>query len=95
MEFRAAERRELCGAGAAAEALARGDRRDLFVASHGGVARALMHLLGGLAPDIAAEANIHQGRAMRVCRGRVPLARLKLTSAAIMNLQVDMIRIAE
>ncbi len=38
--------------------------RDLFVASHGGVARALMYLVAGVAPEIAAEANIYQGRAI-------------------------------
>ncbi len=43
--------------------------RDLFVASHGGVARALMHLLGGVAPAVAAEANIHQGRALLFADG--------------------------
>jgi len=37
---------------------------DLFLASHGGVARALMHLLGGLDPQKAANAPIHQGRAL-------------------------------
>jgi probable phosphoglycerate mutase len=43
--------------------------RDLFVASHGGVARALMHLVAGVAPAIAAEANIHQGRAIVFAEG--------------------------
>jgi probable phosphoglycerate mutase len=43
--------------------------RDLFVASHGGVARALMFLLGGVAPAVAAEANIHQGRALLFAEG--------------------------
>jgi probable phosphoglycerate mutase len=38
--------------------------RDLFVASHGGVARGLMFLLSGVAPAVAAEANIYQGRAL-------------------------------
>ncbi len=38
--------------------------QDVFVASHGGVARALMHLIGGVAPRIAAEADIYQGRAL-------------------------------
>jgi len=42
---------------------------DLFVASHGGVARALMHLLGGVAPSAAAEANIYQGRALLFADG--------------------------
>jgi probable phosphoglycerate mutase len=37
---------------------------DVFVASHGGVARAFMHLLAGLTPASAAEANIYQGRAL-------------------------------
>ena len=39
-------------------------RGDVFVASHGGVARAFMHLIAGLAPERAAEANIFQGRAL-------------------------------
>ena len=43
--------------------------RDLFVASHGGVARALMFLLGGVAPAVAAEANIYQGRALLFADG--------------------------
>jgi probable phosphoglycerate mutase len=38
--------------------------RDLFVASHGGVARALMYLVADVTPEIAAEANIFQGRAI-------------------------------
>ena len=38
--------------------------RDLFVASHGGVARALMYLLAGATPEIAADVGIHQGRAI-------------------------------
>jgi broad specificity phosphatase PhoE len=37
---------------------------DLFLASHGGVARALMYLLGGIDEDRAASANIWQGRAL-------------------------------
>ena len=37
---------------------------DLFVASHGGVARALMYLLAGVRPEVAADASIHQGRAI-------------------------------
>jgi broad specificity phosphatase PhoE len=37
---------------------------DLFVASHGGVARALMYLTAGVAPAAAAEVGIHQGRAI-------------------------------
>jgi probable phosphoglycerate mutase len=37
---------------------------DLFLASHGGVARALMYLLGQVDTDTAANANIHQGRAL-------------------------------
>lgn len=44
--------------------------RNLFVASHGGVARALMYLLGGVAPEVAAEASIHQGRALLFADGR-------------------------
>jgi broad specificity phosphatase PhoE len=41
-----------------------GLRQDVFVSSHGGVARALMQLIGGVAPKIAAEADIFQGRAL-------------------------------
>lgn len=41
-----------------------GIERDLFVASHGGVARALMFLIAGVAPSIASEVSIHQGRAI-------------------------------
>jgi broad specificity phosphatase PhoE len=37
---------------------------DAFVVSHGGVARALMTLLGGIDPRVAAEAPIQQGRAL-------------------------------
>jgi broad specificity phosphatase PhoE len=37
---------------------------DAFVASHGGVARALMTLLAGVPPAIATEINIWQGRAI-------------------------------
>jgi probable phosphoglycerate mutase len=44
--------------------------RDVFVASHGGVARAFMHLLGGLDPALAADANIHQGRALVFADGK-------------------------
>jgi probable phosphoglycerate mutase len=38
--------------------------RDLFVVSHGGVARALMYLIAGLAPAVASEVSVHQGRAI-------------------------------
>jgi broad specificity phosphatase PhoE len=37
---------------------------DAFVVSHGGVARALMALVGGVAPAKAADAPIAQGRAL-------------------------------
>jgi len=37
---------------------------ELFVVSHGGVGRALMAMLADLAPEIAASANIWQGRAL-------------------------------
>jgi probable phosphoglycerate mutase len=37
---------------------------DRFVASHGGVARALMVLIGGLDPLVAMETDIWQGRAI-------------------------------
>jgi broad specificity phosphatase PhoE len=43
--------------------------QDVFVASHGGVARALMRLIGRVAPGIAAEANIFQGRALMFAEG--------------------------
>jgi probable phosphoglycerate mutase len=43
--------------------------RNLFVASHGGVARALMYLISGVAPEAAAEASIHQGRALLFADG--------------------------
>ncbi|MDE3174611.1 MAG: histidine phosphatase family protein [Pseudomonadota bacterium] len=43
--------------------------RDLFVASHGGVARALMVLLADVPPAVAAEASIHQGRALMFAQG--------------------------
>ena len=38
--------------------------RDTLIVSHGGVARALMWLKAGVTPEVAAEANIHQGRAI-------------------------------
>ena len=37
---------------------------DAFVASHGGVARALMTLIAGVSPGIATEISIWQGRAI-------------------------------
>jgi len=37
---------------------------DCFVASHGGVARALMFTLAGLSAEAAANADIWQGRAL-------------------------------
>jgi broad specificity phosphatase PhoE len=37
---------------------------DAFVASHGGVARALMTLLAGVSPGVATEISIWQGRAI-------------------------------
>ena len=37
---------------------------DLFIASHGGVARAMMNCLGGLDDELASNANIFQGRAL-------------------------------
>ena len=43
--------------------------RDLFVASHGGVARALLYLLADVPPAVAAEASIHQGRAILFAQG--------------------------
>ncbi len=44
--------------------------RNVLVASHGGVARALMYLIGGVAPKIAAEASVYQGRALLFADGR-------------------------
>lgn len=38
--------------------------RDLFITSHGGVARAMMRALGGLDPQRATGADIYQGRAL-------------------------------
>jgi len=43
--------------------------RDLFVASHGGVARALMYLIAGVAPAVASDVSIYQGRALLFARG--------------------------
>jgi broad specificity phosphatase PhoE len=37
---------------------------DLFIASHGGVARALMYLIGGVDEGTATNANVWQGRAL-------------------------------
>ena len=42
---------------------------DLLIASHGGVARALMYLLADVPPAVAAEASIHQGRAILFTQG--------------------------
>jgi broad specificity phosphatase PhoE len=42
---------------------------DTFVVSHGGVARALMTLIAGVAPAKAADAPITQGRAMAFEKG--------------------------
>ena len=42
---------------------------DLFVASHGGVARALLYLIAAVPPAIAAEVGIHQGRALLFANG--------------------------
>ena len=39
-------------------------RGDMFIASHGGVARAMMYLLGGVDPQIAPNAEVYQGRAL-------------------------------
>ena len=71
MEFHPAERRELRRRWRVRltpwlEAI----DHDLFVASHGGVARALMFVLGGVAPAVAADADIHQGRAIVFADGR-------------------------
>ena len=37
---------------------------DMFLTSHGGVARVMMSLLGGLDPQKAANVNVYQGRAL-------------------------------
>jgi probable phosphoglycerate mutase len=37
---------------------------DLFLTSHGGVARVMMYLLAGVDSEIAVNANVHQGRAL-------------------------------
>ena len=44
--------------------------RDLFVVSHGGVARALMTMIADVSTDLAAGVNIHQGRAIWFENGR-------------------------
>lgn len=44
--------------------------RDCFVASHGGVARAFMTLIGGLSPTAAENAEIWQGRAILFDQGK-------------------------
>jgi probable phosphoglycerate mutase len=41
----------------------------VFVVAHGGVARALMALLAGVPPEVAAECEIHQGRVLIFERG--------------------------
>ena len=38
--------------------------RDTLIVSHGGVARALMAMIGGIAPSEASVADIHQGRVL-------------------------------
>ncbi len=43
---------------------------DRFIASHGGVARALMYLIAGLDPERASSVNIYQGRALIFEKGR-------------------------
>ncbi len=42
---------------------------DIFVAAHGGVARALAVLIAGLAPEVAMEIDIWQGRAIAFAEG--------------------------
>ena len=44
--------------------------QDVFVASHGGVARALTYLLADLTPGVAANVSIWQGRAIWFENGR-------------------------
>ena len=43
--------------------------RDLFIVSHGGVARALMHRIAGVRPAVASDVAIHQGRAILFADG--------------------------
>ncbi len=43
--------------------------QDRFIASHGGVARALFNLIAGVEPEIAASINIWQGRALLFAPG--------------------------
>ena len=43
---------------------------DAFIVAHGGVARAFMTLIAGVAPEVAAEAPIAQGRAIVFDKGR-------------------------
>ncbi len=45
-------------------------RGETLVVSHGGVARALMATIGGLAPERAALADVWQGRVLVFARGR-------------------------
>lgn len=42
---------------------------DCFIAAHGGTGRALMVLLGGVAPEVADSADVWQGRVMIVENG--------------------------
>ena len=42
---------------------------DCFVAAHGGIARALMFLIAGVAEDVAEDADIWQGRALIFDKG--------------------------
>ena len=70
MELRAAARRKLRACWSSASGP--GSRRangDCFVASHGGVARAFMFLLAGVAAAEAASTDIWQGRALIFERG--------------------------
>ena len=64
MEFRAAARRKLAMLAERLRPWVRRDEGDCFVASHGGVARALMFLLAGLAATKRENADIWQGRAL-------------------------------
>ena len=64
VELRAARRRELRDARRAPASWLDELTGDAFVVSHGGVARALMTLIAGVAPAKAADAPIAQGRAL-------------------------------
>ena len=71
MGLRAAERRELRDGGGARFGLARGLDGPTFVVAHGGILRALLHLLAGLPPHDAPHLAVPQDRAILFTRERV------------------------